>query len=111
MIGPTPKMSVSDVPDAVTASVMRCLGALQLGVEDADLVEELVRELETLTLRQRSSGSIAGEELFGLVDNDFLADPARDQLAHQARAAGYTRGSGPGRCRAALWPTGATPST
>ena len=82
MIGPTPKMSVSDVPDAVTASVMRALDRFNRGVEDADLVEGLVGELEPLTLR-RVDRLDRGEELIGLCDNDFLADPTRHQLAHQ----------------------------
>ena len=60
-----------------------CLGALQLRVEHADLVECFVGELETLTLC-RGHGLDRREDLFCLSDNDFLADAARDEFTHQS---------------------------
>ena len=52
-------------------------------IQDADLVDQVVGELEALALRRagRCDGS---EELFGLVNDDLFADPARDEAGDKA---------------------------
>ena len=61
MIGPTPKMSVSVVLDAATARAMRRFELAALGVEAAQVVEQLVGELETRRVDRRV-GDDAGED-------------------------------------------------
>src|SRR4051812_27847042 len=57
-------------------------GSLQLRVEAADVVEGLPGELEPLRLHDRRRRDLL-EDRFGLCDNDFFADPARDEFSHQ----------------------------
>src|ERR1700730_12470037 len=72
------------------------LGPLHLGVEDADVVEDLLGELEALTLR-RGGCFDAGEHGFGLRDHYFFADPTGYELVDEGVEAAARTATRPAR--------------
>jgi len=81
-IGPTRKISVRVVPDAVTAAAMRALESAHLSVETVDLGDELAGLAVSLGCRH-VAGLNRCEQGTCLVDDHFFGDTARHQLAHE----------------------------
>ncbi len=103
MTGPTPKMPVRLVPEARTAAASFLLGLAQLGVEAAQVGEELGGELAAGQRNSAGRGDLL-EDAGGLGCGDLLRVTAGDQVAeHRVQPAGDLV-AGPGQVPVPLGP-------
>ena len=108
MIGPTPNRSVSDVPEARTASRIRRWDSLSW----ASRRRTSSRSSTASSWRACSTG-VAGwmalEEPIGVRSVEFLGDSARRELGQQGVEAAHDAGCGGCRCRCCASPAAAAP--
>ena len=103
MTGPTPKTSVMVVPDARTAAVEPLPGVAQLGINAAQVLQELGGELAA-GHRDGAGRLDLLQEHGGLSCGDLLGDAARDQLAEHGVQPAGDLGAGAAQVPVALGP-------